>query len=44
MLEDPRMAAEFDKLIAAGLIPAAPSDEQQTAPAATAQAAPRKKK
>lgn len=44
MLEDPRMAAEFDKLIAAGLIPAAPSDEQQAAPAATAQAAPRKKK
>ncbi len=44
MLEDPRMAAEFDKLIAAGLIPAAPADAQETAPAATAQAAPRKKK
>ncbi|HDX8370585.1 MULTISPECIES: protein RtxH [Aeromonas] len=44
MLEDPRMAAEFDKLIAAGLIPAAPADVQESAPAATAQAAPRKKK
>ncbi|RFS23699.1 protein RtxH [Aeromonas dhakensis] len=44
MLEDPRMAAEFDKLIAAGLIPAAPADAQESAPAATAQAAPRKKK
>ncbi|MGY3960510.1 protein RtxH [Aeromonas popoffii] len=44
MLEDPRMAAEFDNLIAAGLIPSAPADEPQAAPAATAQAAPRKKK
>jgi hypothetical protein len=44
MLEDPRMAAEFDKLIAAGLIPAAPAEVLETAPAATAQAAPRKKK
>ncbi|TNH80846.1 peptide chain release factor 1 [Aeromonas hydrophila] len=44
MLEDSRMAAEFDKLIAAGLIQAAPADAQETAPAATAQAAPRKKK
>ncbi|HEA3085201.1 TPA: peptide chain release factor 1 [Aeromonas dhakensis] len=44
MLEDPRMAAEFDKMIAAGLIPAAPADAQESTPAATAQAAPRKKK
>ncbi|MEM0553460.1 MULTISPECIES: peptide chain release factor 1 [Aeromonas] len=44
MLEDPRMVSEFDKLIDAGLIPTASSEELQVASESNIQTTPRKKK
>ncbi|PKH06480.1 peptide chain release factor 1 [Moritella sp. Urea-trap-13] len=42
MLEDPRMAAEFDKLVAAGFLPAEPTQEQPASKPVTVSAAPKK--
>ncbi|MCJ8349620.1 peptide chain release factor 1 [Moritella sp.] len=43
MLEDPRMAAEFDKLVAAGFLPTDPAQEESGAEPEIVSAAPKKK-